>query len=147
MKTARAFLVVMASIVSALSWGWHEDKPAGAAFQPEVTDQRLSRDQSYQRTQGVVGQVEDARRESGPIDPETSSSQSEQDVMGAATDSEEAAQALRDADRVRRSEGSGERTVLSGALVLALIGCAFLAVRQWANRNIPEPLAVPHRKW
>ncbi len=132
MKKALALLALFA--LSACAFGFIEGKPKGEEFRPEMSQEEVAAQQGYQGTQGTVGEV--------VVDTEP-------DFVPEIVSESENQASLDQADRDRQNlEASAARAGKApepdrgpwlAFIALAVCVLAVFAVRQYANKVVPEP--------
>jgi hypothetical protein len=133
----RAVLTLLAVSIVAFSNAFIEKKPPGKAWIPEETDATIEKQQVYNGVQPVVGEVPTDTtpgRAGGPaVDPGAKDALA---VGSAAIDEE---QVLSEGSKRQGADEPKSRSWL-WALVFGALGLgSIFAVRQWANRAIPDP--------
>lgn len=133
----RAVLCLLAVCIVSLSGAFIEKKPPGKAWIPEETDATIQKQQIHNGTQPVVGEVPTdttpGRAGAPPVDPGARDALA---VGSAAIDEE---QVLAEGGKRRGGEEPKSRSWL-WAIVFGGLGLGTVfAVRQWANRAIPDP--------
>jgi hypothetical protein len=142
LKKLIAVLLLIGGIVSAFAW--HEDKPTGAKFFAEESDDVRAAQQGDQRVVGEVGAVVEDTRPSSSAHSDESDSEAA-NVVGAV---EDPAQALKEVERVQREDERGPWNLIAWCAVCGAIGFGgVVAARQWLNRWVPEPPPLTRRKW
>jgi len=137
-----AILTLTGGIVSAFAW--HEDKPPGAKFFPEESDEVRAAQQSDQRVMGEVGVVVEDTQPPSTAHSDGPDSDAAQ-VVGEAPDP---AQALKEVERVQREDERGPWNLIAWCAVCGAIGFGgVVAARQWLNKWVPEPPPLTRRKW
>lgn len=139
--------IVAAVALAAVAMAFHEGKPQGEKFRPEITESELQYQQQFQRTAGEVGTVQrdddgESRMGPAPNDPGAAK------ILGSSKVDDMSSSNLREAEeRVQKKSDVGTGfpiwTIFVGA---AAFGCVY-AVRQWANKNIPPPTVGTRVKW
>lgn len=136
----RLFIIVALLLAAASISAWNKGMPKGAKFFPEQSQEEVARQQSKQVVVGEVGAVQD--REAKPsIDGPSSEGAAAQDLASASR----AAEDVRKAGQQLREGKGGFPWWMA---IFGLIGFAcVLALRQYANRAIPEAPRIKRPKW
>lgn len=135
----RVLTLVLALALCATSLGWIHDKPKGAQFVPENSPGDLERAQQHQGTYGEANAVEmDGRTFRAPA-PSSDGSAAD-DVIAASRMVEPEGGTT---SKGERKSGSRWWLLLVGGSGLGIV----LAVRQWANKAIPEAPQVKRVRW
>ena len=116
------------------------DPPKGAKFEPEQSQAQRASQQGVVKVIGEVGIVE-ADTTPNEISSVQSESTAVRNIVSGPTESNEenpATQNLVAAEQdIQKQSGAPARTVSLAAILIALGFGIILAVRQWANKNVP----------
>ncbi len=119
--------------IAASSWAFHEDKPSGAEFHPEQSQDQVRQQQNYQMTKDEMGQ--DEREQKAEVNLSDSSDEGATAI--ARNEQDRAAKdVLKEAKNDLDHRGSSSGVWFAGFLVIAGFG-GVMAARTWANKRIP----------
>jgi hypothetical protein len=113
-------------------WSFVEDRPPGAEFHAETSQEQVAQEQRFQKSIGEVGIVEEDTEVPATVGGETSPEAA--DVVAQAHDPVAA-------ETVRRAGAPRESRAFPwwGLAVLGVLGTGgVLGVRAWVARNVPE---------
>lgn len=151
--TKRRLPMILALVaLASAALAWVEDRPDGATFQPEQSQAQVEQQQRAQHEIGEVGRVPrrkgDTRIDVGSTDAEAGDNLAVAEELPKGSEEDERGGAvIRDAS-TQKGDGSSRGPAWWWGLVVALVGFgAFLALKVYADRTIPEPPKHRPVKW
>ncbi len=147
MKIMKKSLVALIALFAVqLSFGIEEDRPEGAAWQPEQSAEALASQQAYQGRIDQSGRIpiRAEERESGPMNNEKAATS----ALTAAARREEATKNLVAADSRRKQPDAQKRSPWWFAILLVGIGViGYAGAKDWMSKNVPAmPEATKRRR-
>lgn len=142
-----AILILVSAWASAPAF--HEGKPPGAKFVPEVTNKELQQQQQFQKTMGEVGSIERKKAETPGLERPTTDAEAAKILADAPQPDSNSGSTMREADDRIKNDGKFQlgSTLTWGGIVGLLGFAAVFGLRQWANKNIPAPVSVKKTNW
>ena len=141
MKTLKAVGIMLAMSVTVWASALVEDRPPGAQFQPETSQEELTQMQQGQVVQGEVGIVPIKTDDAVQVEESSSDTDAEDNVAAKDAAKTVVAGAAEDIKPKR----TGPNFFFFGLLAAVLCG-AYMGLRTWANKSLPAMQDTSGRK-